>query len=173
MAILERFDCASIELTRGQGSIVAAPKRDFSFEVALHCERDECMVCAARWHAHYEDPEQAAWCFYWLLTPFYRVVHELKDGVVAAMWIERWEAKGWAAMEPLYFMNPAHERDWLPAPGHSYARRHMQQDALPSIQPYRQIVPGAELDAHGLPVDSHIGVKLVPVQELMGHTLLE
>jgi len=53
-------------------------KPEGGFEITIYNVGEDAMVSSERWHTHYDDPQQAAFCLWWLLTPYYRIVHELK-----------------------------------------------------------------------------------------------
>lgn len=158
--ILSRYDGAPLKLERRDASLVVTPELPDAFEITLYDQGDEAMVAAERWHSHYDDPGQAAFCALWLLTPYYRVVHELKGGVLAAVWIERYEAEGWEPMDPVFFLNPDDEPSWALRPNETFTRRYHQQAILPPPQPYGQIVSGANLDTDGFPPDFVPGVRV-------------
>lgn len=171
LQIVALFPDAPLTVERRAASVVVTPTIPDSFAVALYDEGGQAMVAAERWHAHEDDPEQAAFAAYWLLTPFYRIVHELKGGVLAAIWVERYEATGWEAADPVFFMNPEHEDDWRPQPGGTYARKVIQQAVLPSLRPYGEVAPGAMLDERGWPQGTRLGVHVSYVPRLIGHEL--
>lgn len=170
--LLGRYEDVAVRLKRQGTMLEIAPLAEPGFPVTLFDQGEECMVTADRWHTHYDDPVQAAWCAFWLLTPYYRVVQEIKGGSLVAAWIERYEAGGWNPMDPVYFLNPEHAESWAPEPGEGLSHRILQQDALRPPD-YSSLAPGARLDADGLPEGSRIGSTLEPVDELVGHTLRE
>ena len=79
--LLEMYGDAPLEIERGDASMVVKPADPKGFEITLYSVGEDAMVSAERWHTHYEDPKQAAFCLLWLLTPYYRIAHELKDRV--------------------------------------------------------------------------------------------
>src|SRR5438270_8851901 len=111
--LLARYADAPLEFERTETSLVVKPDVEDGFEVTIYNVGEDAMVSSERWHTHYEDPEQAAFCLWWLLTPYYRIVHELKGGVLVAAWLERYEETGWEPMDPVYFLNPESEQDWV------------------------------------------------------------
>ncbi len=132
--------------------MIVTPK--VGFAVSLYAENEnESMVAAERWHAHYEDPQQAAFCAYWLLTPFYRIAQEFKGSLFVATWTEMYTEEGWAADEPVYYLNPDYPPDWALEPGETFTIRYQSQMTLGSIKPFEEICPGAILDANGIPSD--------------------
>lgn len=161
---------APVAIERREASVVVTPTAPETFAVSIYDEGAEAMVGAERWHAHYDDPAQAAFAAIWLLTPYYRIVHELKAGNLIATWLERWEAEGWMPFEPSYYLNPEVDEDWQPIK-EGYARRYLQQAVLPPPRPWSEFEPDAPLDESGLPVDSHLGVRTEIVDEPLGHTL--
>jgi len=169
--LLAHYEDAPIEIERRDSSIKITPTLEETFPVMVYDEGDEAMIAAERWHTHYDDPVQVAFCALWLLTPFYRVVHEMKGGVLVAAWIERYEEAGWEGFEPVYFLNPEHDASWLLAPGEQYQRRYMQQAILPSPKPYREFSPGAVLDEDGLPPDWRHGSWVESGEEAIGPKL--
>jgi hypothetical protein len=159
-----------VRIERGENSVLARPEGG-AFEITIYNVGEDAMVSAERWHMHYEDPEQAASCLWWLLTPYYRIVHELKGGVLVAAWLERYEEAGWEPLDPVYFLNPESEQDWVAKPGEQYTHRYIQQAVLPPPRPYHAFVPGAKLDENELPIDFHEGTRIVVVEEPMGPSL--
>lgn len=169
--LLSRFPDAPLKVDRRKTSIEIKPDKPEGYSITVYDEGEVAMVAAERWHTHYDDPLQVAWCVLWLLSPYYRLVHEHKGGNLVAVWIERYEATGWEAMEPAFFMNPEHEDSWVAAPGETFQRRYQQQFVLPSPVPYEQVSPGAELNADGLPPDAQDGRWVVTDSEAIGPTL--
>lgn len=162
-------DLASIEVR--QGAVVVTPKGPGTFPVTLYDQGEEAMVAAERWHAHYDEPDQAAFAALWLLTPYYRVVHELRGGILAAVWIERWTAEGWDAMEPVYFLNPDYAPDWDPAAGHAFHQRSYQQAVALPPKDYEEIEPGVVLGDDRLPPGSMLGSVVRAVEQPLGPML--
>lgn len=171
--LLERFPNSGIQLRREGGMLEIIPSGEHTFPITVFDQGDEAMISAERWHTHYDDPEQVAFCAYWLLTPFYRIVHELKGGVQVAVWLDVYDVDGWQGCEPVYFMNPEHAKSWEPLPGESYHRRFVQQAVLPPFRPYAELCPGAELDEDGLPPDFQPGKRVVEGTSSVGVTLHE
>ncbi len=168
-AILSRFIDAPIKIERRAQSLVVVPTENDTFPVTIYDEGDSAMVAAERWHCHYEDPKQAAFCVMWLLTPFYRIVHEFKGVLIAAAWLERYEAEGWAPFEPAYFLNPDVESEWQH--DGDWIRVIRTQFVLPSPWPYEEVSPGALLDGDGLPVNFKIGIVTETGREPVGLVL--
>lgn len=169
--VLSRFDDWPIEIEKRDTSVKITPTLPESFAIMVYDEGEESMIAAERWHTHYDDPGQVAFCALWLLTPFYRVVHETKGGVLVAAWIERYEETGWEGFEPVYFLNPEHAESWELAPGEHYQRRYIQQAVLPPPQDYGQLCPGAELDEDGLPPEWRHGSWVETADEAQGPKL--
>lgn len=142
-----------------------------TFPVTVYDEGDQAMIASGRWHTHYDDPMQLAFCVLWLLTPFYRLVEELKGGVLVATWIERYEKTGWEGFEPVFFLNPEDEKSWERVGDETYARRYTQQDVLPPPRPYAEFEPEAVLDKEGYPPDVHRGKRVERVDEPQGPTI--
>jgi hypothetical protein len=170
--VMSRYQSDRLQVEERQTSIKIAPTEPDTFAIMVYDEGAESMIAAERWHTHYDDPMQVAFCALWLLTPFYRVVHEMKGGVLVAAWIERYEETGWEGFEPAYFLNPEHEESWQLAPGEHYQRRYMQQAVLPPPRPYFEFCPGAKLDEDGLPPDWQHGSWVVTAEEAIGPTLV-
>lgn len=169
--LLARYQGAPLKIERTETSLVVRPEVEDGFEITIYNVGDDAMVSAERWHTHYEDPTQAAFAMLWLLTPFYRIVHELKGGVLVAAWLERYEEKGWEAMDPVYFLNPESTQDWVAKPGEQYTHRYIQQGILPPPKPYQEFCPGAKLDEDGLPPDFHHGSRVDVVAKPTGPDL--
>lgn len=157
--LLGRFKGAPIEVEWREASVLVKPMEPDTFPITLYDHGEDAMVSADRWHTHYDDPMQAAFCVMWLLTPYYRMVQELKAGVLVATWIERYEATGWEAFEPVYFLNPEDAPSWTG----DFKRRYSQQMILPSPRPYSELCVGAVLDEEGLPPDACHGSWVVEV----------
>lgn len=168
LEVLAHFEGAPLDIETRQTSIKITPSEPDTFAIMVYDEGEETMIAAERWHTHYDDPLQVAFCVLWLLTPFYRVVHETKGGSLVAAWIERYEETGWEGFEPVYFLNPEHEESWELAPGEHYQRRYMQQAILPPPQPYSELCPDAKLDEDGLPPDWAHGSWVVTADEAIG-----
>lgn len=156
-----------------ESSVVIEPIGPDTFPISVYDEGEEAMIAAARWHAHYDDPNQMAFCALWLLTPFYRIVQELKRGVLVALWIESYEKDGWEGYEPVYYLDPNVAESWVLEPGERVTRRITQQHVIDSPKPYHEIVPGAVLDDCGLPPDFRAGTWNMEADELIGVTLSE
>jgi hypothetical protein len=171
--LISQFQAAPVRIERRDTSIKITPTEDGGFPIMVYDEGDETMIAAERWHTHYDDPLQVAFCVIWLMTPFYRVVHETKGGSLVAAWIERYEETGWEGFEPAYFLNPEHEESWELAPGEHYQRRYMQQAILPPPQPYNELCPGAQLNEDGLPPNWQHGSWVVTAEEAIGPSLLD
>lgn len=161
--LLSRYEGAPIKLERSETSLVVTPEIENGFEITIYNVGEDAMVSAERWHTHYEDPVQAAFGVMWLLTPYYRIVHELKGGVLVAAWLERYEEEGWMPMDPVYFLNPESEQDWVAKPGETFTHRYIQQAVLMPPKPYQDFCPGARLDEDGLPPDFHEGSRVETV----------
>lgn len=173
MRRLAAFPDAPLKIERRESSLVLTPTEPGSFAISLYDQGDETMIAAERWHTHYEDPLDAAFCALWLLTPYYRIVHELKGGSLAAVWIERYEPEGWVGFEPVYFLNPEHAPSWESERGESLVRRTIQQAILPPPAPYELVVPGVELDEFGMPPGCRIGAHHEEVDHLIAPSLFD
>lgn len=136
--LLAQTDGGTLVIENRGTSLRVAPADARGFEVTLYHQGDESMVSAAQWHSHFDDPEEAAWCVRWLLSPYTRVIHELKGGILAAVWIERFENDQWIPSDPAYFLNPEYAPDWILEPGQKWFRRTLWQSPLP-------FPPGREL----------------------------
>lgn len=171
--LFEALGADRVTIERRDSSVALSASGDDGFGATLYDEGDTAMVAAERWHAHYDDPYEAAFCAMWLFTPYYRVVHELRNGVLAAVWIERWEAEGWVAMEPVYYLNPDHAADWEVGEGVLFSRRYAQQDTVRPPKPYAEFSPGVELDADGRPPGFRQGVWLEAVESPLAPSLAD
>ncbi len=155
-----------IEWEQRPSSILVKPNQ--GFEATLYDQGDELMISAERWHTHFDDPEEAAWCMRWLMTPLTRIVHELKGGILAAVWVERYSEDGWEPFDPAYFLNPEYPPDWVLEPGQNWYRRTIHQAALPLPMEVEDL----EL-VNGLPPVWTQEVVTVQVQESLGLSLFE
>jgi len=169
--LLARFPDARLQIKREGKKIEIVPTDENTFPISVYDQDDCAMIAAERWHAHYEDPLQMAFCVLWLLTPYYRVVHELKGGVLVAVWIERYEETGWEGFEPVYFLNPEHAKSWELVGDEKYAHRYHQQFVVPSPQPYEEVCPGAVLNEFGVPPDFEPGKRVEYVETPLGPEL--
>ncbi|MCX7798933.1 MAG: hypothetical protein N2109_01160 [Fimbriimonadales bacterium] len=158
---------------RTRDSLEIAPQAPEGFSVTIYDEAGEALVAANRWHAHFDDPAEAAYCAFWLLTPFYRVVHELKAGVLVAAWIERYGQHGWEPMEPVYFLNPEDAPSWKLQGDERFVRAYFTQNALPLDRPFTDVVPGATLADDGLPPGTVLGRSAVESLEPLAPSLLD
>ncbi len=170
--LLAHFSEAPLEVERRSMSIVVTPKLDETFPVTIYDLGEESMIAAGAWHTHIADPEEAAFCVYWLLTPYYRVVEESKGRLLVATWIERFGEDGWDGSDPVYFINPEHPASWELAPDETFVRRYRCQWLLPSVVSYATIEPNAELDGDELPVPGQSGLWEIEDQSPVGLTLL-
>lgn len=166
-----RYPKGLFTLNDRKTAIDIQPSGPDTFPVTVYDEGDQAMIASGRWHTHYDDPMQLAFCVLWLLTPFYRLVEELKGGVLVATWIERYEKTGWEGFEPVFFLNPEDEKSWERVGDETYARRYTQQDILPPPRPYHEFEPEAVLDANGNPPDFHKGKRVQHVEEPQGPSI--
>lgn len=172
LRLLSPYEGTALTLNVTKGSVEAVALRPDTFSITVYDQGDEAMVAAGSWHSHYDDPVQAAWCVFWLLTPFYRLLSELKNGVLVATWIERYEASGWEGMEPVFFLNPDHDASWEARSDVQFQRRIQQQAVLRPLVDYRTIVPGAILGADGQPPDSKTGTRTAEDRDPKGILML-
>lgn len=159
--LLAHFPDAPLRINDRESSIEFVPTDPETFPITVYDQGDDAMIAAGRWHTHYDDPEQLAWCVLWLLSPFYRLVEEHKGGVLVAIWIERYEALGWEGFEPVFYLNPEDEVSWQPKGDETFARRYHGQRVVDLPMPYTDFEPEAILDAQGLPPDFQAGKRLV------------
>lgn len=159
--------------TRTQDSLEIVPEVQGGFSVSIYDESGQALVVANRWHAHYDDPAEAAYCAFWLLTPFYRVVHELKAGVLVATWLERYGAGGWEPLEPVYFLNPEDAPSWTLQGDERFVRAFYTQNAVPLEKSFLEVVPEAKLTEDGLPLGTVLGRTAVESLEAVAPTLLD
>lgn len=171
LRLLNLYEGFPLEVEKRESSIRIVPTDPDTFQITIYDQGEDSMISAERWHTHYDDPLQTAWCALWLLTPYYRMAQEMKGGVLVATWIERYEAEGWQGFEPVYFLNPEHPDSWVPLPGETISRRYWQQAVLPPPKPYSEFNPDAKLDQDLLPVESHIGSCVVLAESAIGPTL--
>ncbi|MEJ5170357.1 MAG: hypothetical protein WHU10_05165 [Fimbriimonadales bacterium] len=155
--LLERQPGAPVRWQRTDSTLDIEPQVEAGFPISIYDEAGEAMVAAHRWHSHYDDPAQAAYCVFWLLTPYYRIVHELKAGVLVAAWLERYGADGWEAMEPVYFLNPTDGPSWELRGEERFIRAYYTQKVLDAEAAFRRAVPDAVLDERGLPPGTVLG----------------
>ncbi len=126
IALFDLTGRQSVQIEREPGSLRIAPPVG-GFEAKLYDQGEECMISAAQWHSHFDDPEEAAWCIRWLMSPHTRIIHELKGGILACVWVERFEDSDWHAVEPAYFLNPEYPPDWKLEPGQRWFHRTICQ----------------------------------------------
>lgn len=169
--LLIRFKDAPISVEKRESSLVIAPTISGGYPITIYDEGDQAMIACERWHAHYDDSMQTAFCAMWLMTPYYRIVQEFKGGLIAAAWLERYEAEGWAPFEPAYFLNPEQAKEWEIDEPNGWIRHIRQQFVLPSPQAYASISPGAKLDENDLPLGAVHGVWTEEGDESIGLSL--
>lgn len=121
-------DTGTVKLERRSQSLVVAPTH--GFEITVYEDQGEAMVSAARWHSHFDSPDQTAACVIWLLTPFARVVHEYKGSILAAVWVEQGINGEWEPSDPVYFLNPEYPPEWKLMPGQTYIQRRVWQNSF-------------------------------------------
>ncbi|MFN3683721.1 MAG: hypothetical protein ACK41F_07260 [Fimbriimonadaceae bacterium] len=171
--LLERHPEAPVHWTRTESSLEIAPTVEGGFTVSVYDEAGEAMVAANRWHSHYDEPAQAAYCAVWLLTPFYRIVQELKAGVLVATWLERYGPDGWEPMEPVYFLNPADKPSWTLQGDERFVRAYHTQSVLPMAEAFRRAVPDAELAPDGMPPGTVLGRFAVEAESAVAPGLVD
>lgn len=171
IAVLEHFKVPGLEFERRSTSLIIKPSGQNTFLISIYDEGHEAMITAERWHTHYEDPDQIAFCALWLLTPFYRIVHELKGGNLVATWLESYESEGWVAFEAVHFLNPEHAKDWELAANESCVWRHYQQNVAEPPESILDIHPEIILDEQGLPPGTKIGVSITEGTKLRGREI--
>lgn len=154
-------------------SMILRPTGPETFAVSIYDEGEDYMIAADRWHTHETDPLQAAFCVWWLMTPYYRLIQEFKSGVMVATWAERYGEEGWEAFDPVYFINPEADEDWRVREGDLLAHRVLVQGVLPPPKPYREFHPNAELDEDDLPLDTAFGACQVSIENLVGQSLFD
>lgn len=150
LRILSLFPEADLEVEQRDDAVIVRPASGFEVSLYVETEKNSVVACS-RWHTHYDEPEQAAYCAYWLLTPYYRIGAEYKGSLFVATWIEQYGADGWTAMEPVFYLNPDYDPDWALAPGEAYKRVYASQASLPPLKPFDEVAPGSQLDERGLP----------------------
>lgn len=171
--LLEKHPGAPVRWTRTDSSLEIVPTVEGGFSVSVYDEAGEAMVAANRWHSHYDDPAQAAYCAVWLLTPYYRVVHELKAGVLVAAWLERYGPGGWEPMEPVYFLNPLDKPSWTLQGEERFVRALHTQRVLSMEEAFRRAVPDAQLDADGMPPNTVLGRFAIEADAAVAPELLD
>jgi len=175
-AVRRRFEAFSpslLTLDAVGKSVRFIPETDPSFPVSVYDLGDEVMVACSRWHTHCETIEEAEACVWWLLTPYARIVHELKGGILAAVWLERFEGSEWFASDPVYFINPEYPPDWRLGPGQIYRRRRYQQAVLPPPIAPEDFCEIALLDEGIFPPDSILGERWEQSKTPVGPSLFE
>ncbi|MCA1948286.1 MAG: hypothetical protein LDL55_09205 [Armatimonadetes bacterium] len=171
--LLEKHPGAPVRWTRTDSSLEIVPTVEGGFSVSVYDEAGEAMVAANRWHSHYDEPAQAAYCAVWLLTPYYRIVHELKAGVLVAAWLERYGPDGWEPMEPVYFLNPLDKPSWTLQGEERFVRAYHTQRVLPMEEAFRRAVPDAQLDADGMPPNTVLGRFAIEADAAVAPELLD
>ena len=162
--LFAHFPDAPLRIDDRGTSIELTPTGPEGFPVTIYDQGDDAMIAAGRWHTHYDDPEQLAWCALWLFSPFYRLVEEHKGGVLVAIWIERYEATGWEGFEPVFYLNPDDAPSWRAQGDETFVRRYHQQAVIDLPMPYAQFEPDAVLE-DGLPPDFQPGRRVVHDRE--------
>lgn len=166
---VDQMDNPPIEMREKPGQFEVIPTIENSFSVGLELANGELIAYNQQWHMHTDDPIEAASVLYWMLTPFTRIVYEMKAGKTWVSWIENYEADGWDACTCVYFLNPVLDESWTLAPGQSFERHTLQQDVLRWSRSIDEIRPGVVLNSEGLPVDSFLGDKIEVATESLAH----
>lgn len=82
-----------LKVQRLEHSIAVLNAEPGVFDVELRDDGREATLYAGGWHAHYDDPKEAAETFMWLLTPETRIVLT-KRGEVVIRWNIEWFEEG-------------------------------------------------------------------------------
>jgi len=64
------------------------------FDVSIRDDLWQATIQAESWHNHFEDPNEAADCFMWLLTPNYRVRTRYRRNSISSVDVQRRESSG-------------------------------------------------------------------------------
>lgn len=158
LALFDTTGTADIEVERRESALRIAPKSG-GFEANLYDQGEECMISAAQWHTHFDDPEEAAWCLRWLMSPQTRIIHELKGGILACVWIERYESGTWEAYDPAYFLNPEYPPDWRLESGQRWFHRTIWQANIP-WPPGSPLPDDFAAESRTVEVDESFGLQL-------------
>lgn len=142
----------SLLIVREPESLAVKAEESGQFDVRITLTDGELTVYADEWHGHFDEWDQARSCFRWLLTPFYRVRTESKDGAWVGSWIERFEAKGWSTMQPLLAIDCV---ALMGQPG-PFRVKTAQNNFLDPGD-YERYVRGAKVGLDGLPAGSNLG----------------
>ncbi len=118
----------------------------------------EIIVSAGQWHEHFDDGENAASCFMWLLTPYYRTVEIYAGETHLLDRLERWDVGGWTDLGGVYFLNPTDSETHALAQLPTWRYIYRQQSLIRPAQPLEEVIPGVQLDDHDLPPESVLGV---------------
>lgn len=151
-----------VELVETASELRINPLVDNSFFVGIdRCDnREGPTTYTDHWHCHTDSGVQAASVAFWLLTPYVRVVSELKHGEPFASWIENYMTESWEPDDCVYYLNPLDEASWILAEGELFERRTVQQSVLQWVNPITAVRPGILLDKSGLPPQSFIGERV-------------
>ena len=84
---------AQIEVHREAGSTTVRGTPETGFDVTMVDWGREAMIEGGGWHGHFDDPEEAASTFMWLLTPSTRIVLTFR-GAQHVGWRLEWEEEG-------------------------------------------------------------------------------
>lgn len=143
-------------IVREPESLTVKAEESGQFDVRITLTDGELTVYADEWHGHFAEWDQARSCFRWLLTPFYRVRTESKDGAWVGSWIERFEAKGWNSMQPILAIDCVALME-QPGP----FRVKTAQNNFLDPGDYERYVRGAKVGLDGLPAGSNLGTDVV------------
>ena|ERR1044071_67660 len=78
-----------ITLNEADQSISVEAKDESGYDVRLQDDGQVATIYAGPYHEHFEDPDSAAACFIWMLTPAYRVVEVRKGKHIVGADLER------------------------------------------------------------------------------------
>ncbi len=151
--VMEWLESNNVKAIREGDRIRVPSLYSDQYEVMLDWDGNEFTVEADPWHTHFHDPDEARMCFTMLLTPFYRVVFETREGKSLGSWIEVYGKRGWEMYSPMLSREVLELVDL----GGPYHLTVMQQNILRPPQP-QKILGKMKLDSRGDPVGSEFGV---------------
>lgn len=113
-----------VQLIAGERSIKVAAADPNGYDVELTDDGDEVTIWAGPYHTHFDDAEEAAEAFLWMLTPAYRIVENLRGKHMTSARLQREEDGKWVTLGTMGLLVPLfgrksqriHQNRTLPIP---------------------------------------------------------
>ena len=149
-----RVDTGRILLEFPSGNhINIVPTAEDTFPIWAIFEDSLYHVGAAKWSTQFDTADQASTLIRWLLTPYYRILRSVKDGVDLATWIEIYTDQGWEGTEFNYFTESGDGE----SPVEGADEISILQQAVFLDSAFTTHYPASHLDQAGYPVGTILG----------------